>query len=96
MQFVGCNAHGLEEYIMTLKYMGHAVYFYLVESSNILQRIFKCKYLQVYSQITKEAESLLESTMAYASFIFWGSMHDLDKSTKHPRFDPTGVRTHDL
>ena len=29
-------------------------------------------------------------------FDFWGSSMTKNRSIKHPKFDPTGVRTHDL
>ena len=31
-----------------------------------------------------------------AFFIFFGSNTNWDRSTTHPKFEPTGVRSHDL
>ena len=35
------------------------------------------------------------ATLIYLDLYFW-IKYDLDRRTTHPKFDPTGVQTHDL
>ena len=71
----------------SLKTTGH-----LFESLGV---IYKGNIIAMTLHLTHRTSKGLVRTNVLGNKYFWFK-YDLDRSTTHPKFDPTGVRTHDL